>query len=114
MKKFLIFLVLILLIVIVLGGYIGSVVFVKDIRSSRAETMAGKYVANLYKEYSVIGQNCQGEDTNGDSYVSCDLRIQIGQDTSTQKILNLSCPTMWKSFTGNTCKESRAYVPSEN
>ena len=84
---------------------------IKDMRSSRAETMSQKYVENLYKEYSIVGQNCQGEDTNGDSYVSCDVRIQVGADTTSQRVIMLSCPTMWKSYTGSTCKESRYAIP---
>lgn len=101
----------ILLIGVLVGGYIGSVLLIKDMRSSRAETMSQKYVENLYKEYSIVGQNCQGEDTNGDSYVSCDVRIQVGADTTTQRVIMLSCPTMWKSYTGSTCKESRYAIP---
>ena len=112
MKKF-IFL-FILIAGVCFAGYVYSVIFIKDLRSARAETMSAKYVSNLYNEYSIIGQNCQGEDTNNDSYVSCDIRIQIGQDTATQKVLILSCPTMWKSYTGNTCKESRVAIPGAN
>jgi len=101
-----------ILILAIIGGlYFGSVILIKDLRSGRAETMSQKYVENLYKEYSIIGQNCQGEDTNGDSYVSCDIRIQVGNATETSKVLQLSCPTMWKSYTGNTCKESRLALP---
>lgn len=108
MKKFI---TLLLLIGIVVGGfaaYLGSMIFVKDIRAGRAETMAAKFVTNLYAEYAIIGQNCQGEDTDGDSYVSCDLRIKNTENV--EKILKLQCPTMWKSFTGNTCKESRLSI----
>lgn len=112
MNKFIISLIIIL--VVGVGGYIGSTILIKDMRSSRAETMSQKYVENLYKEYSIIGENCQGEDTNGDSYVSCDIRIRVGEDVSTEKVLELSCPTMWKSFTGNTCKESRLVLPEQS
>ncbi len=87
------------------GSYFGSIIFVKNLRADRAVVMSEKFVRNLFSEYTMIGQNCQGEDTNGDSYVSCDIRIQKGNDISTEKVLNLSCPTMWKSYTGSTCKE---------
>jgi flagellar basal body-associated protein FliL len=95
------------------GGYVYAKIFIKDLRSTRAETMSSKYVANLYTEYQIVGRNCQGEDTNGDSYVSCDIRIQKGSDNTTEKVLNLQCPTMWKSYTGNTCKESRLAIPGQ-
>jgi flagellar basal body-associated protein FliL len=107
------FFILLLLIIIIAGGYIGSVLLIKDMRGSRAETMTQKYVANLYKEYSIVGINCQGEDTDGDSYVSCDVRLRIGDDRNTDTVRYLSCPTMWKSFTGSTCKE-RQIIPQGN
>jgi hypothetical protein len=111
MKKF-IFL-FILIAGLLTASYIYAIIFVKDLRAGRAETMSDKYVASLYSDYSVVGRNCQGEDTNSDSYVSCDIRIQKGGDLSTEKILNLACPTMWKSYTGNTCKERALNVVSE-
>ena len=75
--------------------------------------MTKKYVANLYSEYNILGINCQGEDTDGDSYVSCDVRIRKGEDVSTEQTRYLSCPTLWKSFIGNTCKE-RPLLPTGN
>lgn len=113
MKKIL----FLLFLVIVVGGgfaaYVYSKIFIKDLRAGRAETMSAKYIANLYSDYQVIGKNCQGEDTNGDSYVSCDVRIMRGSDPLSEKVLNLQCPTMWKSYTGNTCKESRLAIPGQ-
>ena len=111
MNKFIITLVLIL--IILGGGYFGILIVSKDLRSSRAETMSAYYISNLFSEYHIIGKNCQGEDTNNDSYVSCDIRIQKGDDISTEKVINLSCPTMWKSYTGSTCKE-RISIPTGN
>lgn len=113
MKKFIFLLSLIIILALIFGGYFGSIIFMKNIVSDRAATMSQKYVANLYSEYSVIGLNCQGEDTDADSYVSCDVRIRKGDDTSTESTRYLSCPTLWKSFTGNTCKE-RPLLPSSN
>jgi hypothetical protein len=113
MKKILFFFSLLIVLSLIFGGYFGSIILTKDIVSSRAETMTKKYVSNLYSEYSVIGLNCQGEDTDGDNYVSCDVRIRKGEDTSTESTRYLACPTLWKSFTGNTCKE-RPLLPSAN
>jgi hypothetical protein len=107
------FFIIILLIIIGVGGYFGLVVLSKNMVSGRAETMTEKYIANLYSEYKVIGINCQGEDTDSDSYVSCDVRIRKGEDVATEQTRYLSCPTIWKSFTGNTCKE-RALIPTAN
>jgi len=113
MKKILYFLVFILILAAIFGGYFGSIIFMKNIVSDRAETMTQKYIANLYSEYSVIGLNCQGEDTDADTYVSCDVRIRKGDDVTTESTRYLSCPTLWKSFTGNTCKE-RPLLPGSN
>jgi flagellar basal body-associated protein FliL len=113
MKKILFLLALILILVIVFGGYFGSIILMKNIVSDRAATMSQKYISNLYGEYSIIGLNCQGEDTDGDSYVSCDVRIRKGNDVNTESTRYLSCPTLWKSFTGNTCKE-RPLLPGSN
>ena len=113
MKKILYFILLILILVVIFGGYYGQIILRKNIQSSRAITMSEKYVANLYSEYHIIGKNCQGEDTNADTYVSCDLRIEKGEDPTTEKVLNLSCPTLWKSYTGSTCKE-RLVLPTQN
>jgi hypothetical protein len=113
MKKYFYLLLILIIIGLVSGAYVYSKILLKDIVGGRAETMAVKYVANLYKEYSIIGSNCQGEDTNLDSYVSCDVRIQVGQEKSTEKTLNLQCPTLWKSYTGSTCKESRLAIPGQ-
>ena len=113
MKKILFLIVLILVLVVIFGGYFGSIILMKNVVSDRAGTMTQKYISNLYSEYSVIGLNCQGEDTDGDSYVSCDVRIRKGNDMSTEQTRYLSCPTIWKSFTGNTCKE-RPLLPGSN
>lgn len=113
MKKTFYITLLVVFLVIILGGYYGQIVLRKNIQSARAVTMSEKYVANLYAEYQVIGKNCQGEDTNADTYISCDVRIQKNGDVSTEKVLNLSCPTLWKSYTGSTCKE-RLVLPTQN
>lgn len=111
MKTFLTLFVLLLIIVLFVGGYYGSIIFYKNIQADRAVTMSEKYVANLYSEYHIIGKNCQGEDTNSDLYISCDIRIIKGEESQTERVLNLSCPTLWKSFTGSTCKE-RLVLPT--
>jgi hypothetical protein len=113
MKKYLYLLLLILIIGGGFASYIYSKILLKDIVGGRAETMSAKFVVNLYNEYSIIGKNCQGEDTNSDGYVSCDMRIRKGEDLTTERTLNLQCPTLWKSYTGSTCKESRLAIPGQ-
>jgi flagellar basal body-associated protein FliL len=113
MKTFLTFIILVIIAAAVFIAYFGIIIFSKNLVSSRAETMTKKYIANLYGEYKIVGLNCQGEDTDGDSYVSCDVRIRKEEDTTTEQTRYLNCPTIWKSFTGNTCKE-RPLLPGTN
>lgn len=96
------------LLAVIFAGYMYSIILAKDVRASRAEAMGEKYISNLYADFVIAGKNCQGEDTDGDSYVSCDFRI-VKQDV-VDKVVKLQCPTLWKSYTGNTCKESRLSI----
>lgn len=75
-----------------------------QMRSWRALSESRMYVTKMYSEYFVMGQVCQGEDTDNDGYVSCDLRIKSSQR---EDVINLQCPTLLKSYLGTSCKESR-------
>lgn len=109
MKALIIFL---LFVAIVVGGYFGSIILFKNIQSDRASVMGDAYVKELYSEYTVVGKICEGEDTNRDSYVSCDFRIK--DPSNFEKVINLQCPTFFKSYTGNVCKESRLSIPGQS
>lgn len=102
-------LVLALAVVLVLVLYIGSAIVSRSIRAKVADMRGTSFIHKLYAEYAVVGNSCQGEDTDGDSYVSCDFRIQTA--SSTERIVHLQCPTIWKTIIGGTCKESRFVVP---
>ena len=98
----------ILIIVLALGAYFGVAILTREARASVAQSRGEAFIHQLYAEYSILGKSCQGEDTDGDAYVSCDFRItSIAQE---ERVVHLQCPTMWKSLLGNTCKESRALV----
>lgn len=108
MKKYL----YIFLFLIVLAGvflfYISSRTLVNDIRADRAAKVGEKYIQKVYKEYTVLGEICQGVDTDKDGYVSCTFRI--GKE-AVEKEVNLQCPTYFKSFVGNECKVSQLVLP---
>ena len=78
-------------------------------RASRAEIKSHDYVEKMYTDYDAIGYNCQGEDTNNDSYVTCNIRVKNKNANATlgavEKTLILQCPTFWKSFMATSCKE---------
>jgi hypothetical protein len=100
--KFLIGFVLLALIIII--GYFFAVKGVANMRSHRAMNMGHKYIAKVYSDYTLVGEHCQGIDTDGDNYVSCDFRLTRGD---TERVVNLQCPTISKSLVGSSCKESR-------
>ena len=103
MKKYLLLFIL-LLVACVYGYFIG----IKNIQTHVAVGDGETYTAKMYSDYTVIGKSCQGEDTDGDSYVSCDFRLK---NASSEKILHLQCPTTIKSLTGSICKEYRLTIP---
>jgi hypothetical protein len=104
MKKY----ILIALCVIALG-FIGSIYFyfvgVKSVRANVATSDGKEYIQKMYGEYVIVGTSCQGEDTDGDSYVSCDFRIKNASNE--ERVIHLQCPTVFKSYTGSVCKEYR-------
>ena len=97
-----------IILIAIIGGvyfyYIGS----NSVRSARALSEGEAYVNKMYSEYAIAGKVCQGQDTDGDGYVSCDFRIK--SDTK-EDVINLQCPTFISSYLGTSCKESRLALP---
>lgn len=90
--------------IIIVGGYFFVVKGITSMRASRAMSMGHKYIAEVYRDYTLAGEHCQGVDTDGDNYVSCDFRLTRGDN---ERVVNLQCPTIRKSLIGSSCKESR-------
>lgn len=116
LKNYLLLIIIILLIALGLYGYF---VFGNQMRSSRAETKSTDYASKMYADYFVIGHSCQGEDTNSDGYLTCNIRIKskenstniiTGISNSIEKTLTLQCPTYIKSFMATSCKEQGIVV----
>lgn len=97
----------ILLALVIVAGYFFTVKGIAGMRSSRAMSMGHKYITEVFSDYTVAGEHCQGIDTDADNYVSCDFRLIKGD---IERVVNLQCPTIRESFTGSTCKESRLPV----
>jgi hypothetical protein len=93
-----------ILIIIILLGYFASIIGMNDIRAKRAVAVGHTYLKEVYSDYKVVGEHCQGVDTDGDTYVSCDFRLAKGSE---ERIVNLQCPTISTSLLGSSCKESR-------
>ncbi len=109
MKKYLFLLGVILLIV---AGFYMYFIAGNQLRSARGLVKGGEYIAKLYGDYTVVGKNCQGEDTNLDGYVTCNFRLKYTAkenmfgDLIPEKTTILQCPTFIKSYMGTSCKES--------
>lgn len=102
---------LIFAIVLAIAIFVGSTIGVNKLRSVRATSEAKNYVSKLYPGYTIGGSVCQGEDTDGDTYVSCDLNIG---NTTDNRVINIQCPTIVKSFLGTSCKQARpAFVAQQ-
>lgn len=54
-----------------------------------AESELRDYLAKMYADKSVLGQDCVGRDTDGDGYVSCTARVR-GKD-GLEETLALEC-----------------------
>ncbi len=98
-----------LLVLIGAGIYVGSSVLLRDARAGYAASKGETFVKSLYAEYSIVGQSCQGRDTDGDSYVSCDFRLVNPEKV--ERVVHLQCPTFRNGLLGDTCKESRLVLP---
>lgn len=96
--------VLVLAVILAILIFVASTIGVNKLRSMRAASEAQNYVSKLYPGYTIGGLVCQGEDTDSDSYVSCDLNIG---NTTENRVINVQCPTIFKSFLGTSCKQAR-------
>jgi hypothetical protein len=58
----------------------------------------------MYGDYVIAGENCQGEDSDNNGYVTCNFRIKQNSNGN-EKTITLQCPTFIKSFMATSCKE---------
>ena len=108
MKKYLYVFGFFFVIALIIAVYFFSITFTNGVRSSRAEKIGHVYISKVYKEYSILVEDCQGVDTDNNGYVSCTFRIGKGVS---EKEINLQCPTYIKSFLGNECKATQMVLP---
>lgn len=108
MKKYLYVVAILVVLVASVTLYFSSITWMNDIRAGRAQKIGHKYIAKVYKEYTILGEICQGVDSDNNGYVSCTFRI--GKEGA-EKEVNLQCPTYIKSFLGNECKTTQMVMP---
>lgn len=88
--------------VVIIGGLYGYFILGNQLRAARGISQGEEYASKMYSDYSLVGKNCQGEDTNGDGYITCNFRIKNQQN---EKTITLQCPTFIKSYLATSCKE---------
>jgi hypothetical protein len=104
MKKYLY---IFILSAVIVAGLYGYFVAGNNLRAWRALHTGSTYVEKLYSDYTVLGKNCQGEDSDSNGYVTCNFRLKPvdANNTSPEKTITLQCPTFIKSYMGTSCKE---------
>lgn len=100
-----------LFVVLAVGAFFAYAILSREVRSRIAESRGDAFIAELYADYATLGKSCQGEDTDGDGYVSCDFRIMNASQN--ERIVHLQCPTIWKTLLGGSCKEARAVISTQ-
>lgn len=108
MKKYIVLFIFILILALSLPFVYVSTK--NTIQSKRATKKGEVYIKELYKEYTILGNVCQGEDTDNDAYVSCDFRIKNSSNDGGERTISIQCPTFWKSFLGTSCKQTRGII----
>lgn len=72
-----------------------------------AEKELREYVAKMYADKIVLGQDCVGRDTDGDGYVSCSARVRGRDEKALEETLALECAA---AFTNSGCKTRTGVV----
>ncbi len=75
-----------------------------QLRASRGLHTGGVYVTKMYSDFAIVGENCQGEDTDNNKYVTCNFRLKQ-KASGNERTITLQCPTFIKSFMATSCKE---------
>lgn len=108
---------LILLVILALYMYL---VMGNQLRASRGEKKVADYVGTMYADYQSRGVSCQGEDSDNNGYITCNVRIEkmieatsTGNTAGVEKTLSLQCPTFWKSFMATSCKEAGMIINTQ-
>ena len=91
-------------ILLVVAGLYSYFILGNQARSTRALEKGKEYATKMYNDYTVVGENCQGEDTDNNGYVTCNFRLK-GVANTTERTITLQCPTFIKSFMATSCKE---------
>ncbi len=88
--------------IVIIGGLYSYFILGNQLRAARGIQKGEEYAIKMYGDYSVVGNNCQGEDSNNDGYITCNFRLKSANN---EKTITLQCPTLIKSYMATSCKE---------
>ncbi len=97
---------------VITGGLYAYFILGNQARASRALTQGREYTSKMYGDYTIAGQNCQGEDSDNNGYVTCNFRIKQNSGV-VEKTITLQCPTFIKSFMATSCKEQGVTINNQ-
>ena len=108
-KKYLAALVTLLLVGFALYSYF---ILGNQMRTMRGIQKGKEYAVKMYSDYTVVGENCQGEDSDNNGYITCNFRLAKSA-TQEEKTITLQCPTFVKSFMATACKEQGILINNQ-
>lgn len=74
-----------------------------------AESELHDYLAKMYKDKEVLGEDCVGRDTDGDGYVSCTARVRGRDEKAQEETLALECAS---ELLNSGCKSRIGILPT--
>lgn len=74
-----------------------------------AESELREYLAKMYADKQVLGQDCVGRDTDGDGYVSCTARVRGRDAKAGEETLALECAS---EVMNSGCKPRLGILPT--
>lgn len=93
-------------------GFYAYFILGNQARSTRGIQKGREYAMKMYSDYQIVGENCQGEDSDSNGYVTCNFRLKQSS-TSQERTIVLQCPTFVKSFMATSCKEQGMVINNQ-
>ena len=66
-------------------GFYAYFILGNQARSTRGIQKGREYAMKMYSDYQIVGENCQGEDSDSNGYVTCNFRLKQSS-TSQEKM----------------------------
>ena len=100
-------------ILVIVSGLYAYFILCNQARATRGLEKGREYATRMYSDYQVAGENCQGEDTDNNGYVTCNFRLKKNGFPPQERTITLQCPTFVKSFMATSCKEQGIVINNQ-